>query len=99
MTSIEWLFEELFNSFEKFNNGEISFNKYLSHNLIIREQAKEMHKKEIGNKSQKIIGEHTIQMLEISDEEIEKGARQFTVVRENDFINGAKWYREQLKIN
>jgi len=52
MTSIEWLFEELFNSFEKFNNGEISFNEYLSHNLRIREQAKEMHKQEIQKTSE-----------------------------------------------
>jgi hypothetical protein len=46
-SSVEWLFEELFNSFEKFNNGEFSFAKYMAHNLKLREQAKEKHKDEI----------------------------------------------------
>lgn len=41
-TSVEWQFEQLFNSFEKFNNGEYTFDEYLSHNLKVREQAKEM---------------------------------------------------------
>ena len=44
MTAVEWQFEQLFNSFEKFNNGEYSFNEYLKRNLEIREQAKEMEK-------------------------------------------------------
>lgn len=48
-SSVEWLFEELFNSFEKFNNGEFSFAEYMAHNLKLREQAKEMHKKEMIN--------------------------------------------------
>ena len=48
-TAVEWQFEQLFNSFEKFNNGEYTFNEYLSRNLGIREQAKEMHKQEIIN--------------------------------------------------
>jgi hypothetical protein len=45
-TAVEWQFEQLFNSFEKFNNGEYTFNGYLKRNLEIREQAKEMEKKE-----------------------------------------------------
>ena len=45
--SVEWLFEEQFNSFEKFNNGEFSFSEYMAHNLTLREQAKAMHKEEI----------------------------------------------------
>lgn len=46
-SSVEWLFEEQFNSFEKFNNGEFSFSEYMAHNLTLREQAKAMHKEEI----------------------------------------------------
>ena len=46
-SSVEWLFEELFNSFEKFNNGEFSFAEYMAHNLKLRKQAKEKHKDEI----------------------------------------------------
>jgi hypothetical protein len=46
-TAVEWQFEQLFNSFEKFNNGEYTFNEYLSRNLGIREQAKEMEKEQI----------------------------------------------------
>ena len=46
-SSVVWLFEELFNSFEKFNNGDISFSEYMAHNLTLREQAQAMHKEEI----------------------------------------------------
>jgi hypothetical protein len=46
-TAVEWQFEQLFNSFEKFNNGEYSFDEYLKRNLEIRAQAKEMEKEQI----------------------------------------------------
>jgi hypothetical protein len=46
-TAVEWQFEQLFNSFEKFNNGEYTFNDYLKRNLEIRKQAKEMEKQQI----------------------------------------------------
>ena len=46
-TAVEWQFEQLFNSFEKFNNGECTFNDYLKRNLEIRKQAKEMEKEQI----------------------------------------------------
>jgi TPP-dependent 2-oxoacid decarboxylase len=46
-TAVEWQFEQFFNSFEKFNNGECTFNDYLKRNLEIREQAKEMEKEQI----------------------------------------------------
>jgi hypothetical protein len=46
-TAVEWQFEQLFNSFEKFNNGEYTFDEYLKKNLEIREQAKEMEKEQI----------------------------------------------------
>lgn len=48
-SSVEWLFVELFNSFEKFNNGDISFAEYMTHNLTLREKAKAIHKEEIIN--------------------------------------------------
>ena len=38
-TAIQWQFEQLFDSFEKFNNGEYTFDEFLSRNLKIREQA------------------------------------------------------------
>ena len=46
-TAVDWQFEQLFNSFEKFNNKEYTFDKFLSSNLKIREQAKEMEKEQI----------------------------------------------------
>ena len=46
-TAVEWQFEQFFNSFEKFNNRECTFNDYLKRNLEIREQAKEMEKEQI----------------------------------------------------
>ena len=45
-TAVEWQFEQFFNSFEKFNNGECTFNEYLKRNLEIRKQAKEMEKEQ-----------------------------------------------------
>ena len=45
-TAVEWQFEQMFNSFEKFNNGEYTFNDYLKRNLEIRKQAKEMEKEQ-----------------------------------------------------
>ena len=50
-TAVEWQFEQFFNSFEKFNNGEYTFNDYLKRNLEIREQAKEIEKYQIINAS------------------------------------------------
>jgi hypothetical protein len=46
-TAVEWQFEQFFNSFEKFNNGECTFNDFLKRNLEIRKQAKEMEKEQI----------------------------------------------------
>jgi len=46
-TAVEWQFEQLFNSFEKFNNGEYTFDEYLKSNLEIRAQAKEMEKEQM----------------------------------------------------
>ena len=48
-TAVEWQFEQLFNSFEKFNNGEYTFNDYLKRNLEIREQANKMFEEQIIN--------------------------------------------------
>jgi hypothetical protein len=48
VSAVEWQFEQMFNSFEKFNNGKCTFNDYLKRNLEIREQAKEMEKEQRG---------------------------------------------------
>ncbi len=45
-TAVEWLFEQLFDSFEKFNNGEYTFDEYLSQNLKVRKQALKMDKEQ-----------------------------------------------------
>jgi len=46
-TATEWQFEQLSNSFEKFDNGEYTFVEFLKRNLEIKEQAKEMEKQQI----------------------------------------------------
>ena len=46
-TAVEWQFEKLFDSFEKFNNDEYTFDEYLKRNLEIRAQAKEMEKEQM----------------------------------------------------
>jgi hypothetical protein len=95
MTSIEWLANKL----------SITFNTMYADEI---EQSKEMHKQEIKDDSQRIIGEHKIQILVISDEEIDKGAKECFENKGKSifwdyntmpsFIEGAKWYREQLKL-
>jgi hypothetical protein len=54
-TAVEWQFEQLFNSFEKFNNGECTFNDFLIRNLEIRKQAKEMEKGQNGYSEEDVI--------------------------------------------
>jgi len=51
--SLKWQFEQLFNSFEKFNNGGCTFDEYLKTNLKIRDEANEMYKSEIETAYQK----------------------------------------------
>lgn len=46
-SSVDILFEELFNSFEKFNNGKFCLSEYMAHNLKVLEQAKAKHKEEV----------------------------------------------------
>ena len=75
-SSVEWLFEELFNSFEKFNNGAFSFAEYMAHNLKLRKQAKEKHKEEMlyaiewGNR--KGYDEHKLTCIYDEDEQYYK---------------------------
>ncbi len=57
-TAVEWQFEQFFNSFEKFNNGECTFNEYLKRNLEIRKQAKEMEKEHIIEFSKVVLKEY-----------------------------------------
>ena len=60
---------------------------------------------EISNEAQRIYGEHQIQMLEISDEEIEKSAKEWYNKKGianykaeiRAWVSACKWYREQLK--
>jgi hypothetical protein len=98
MTSIEWLIEKVL------DNG-IGLPKEW------REQAKEMHYKELmesmqsgmelQEKENNRIGfrerNGLLPQQEISDEEIEDAAPQGNPTLEEGFIRGAKWYREQLK--
>lgn len=64
-------------------------------------QMKEIEKS--CSQSQRIIGEHSIQILEISDEEIEKCNYTFLkdgtyyIADKESFYAGAKWYREKIK--
>ena len=84
----------------------ISFDEYIN----IRKQALEMEKQQMAKGILSIGEKPEITFLEISDEEIEKWAKEYTCEEYqklifdfenydtyNDFVNGAKWYREQLK--
>jgi hypothetical protein len=46
-TAVEWQFEQLFNSFESFINKGLTLDEYFSHNLKVREQAKEIEKEQM----------------------------------------------------
>jgi hypothetical protein len=61
-TAVEWQFEQLFNSFEKFNNDEYTFDEYLKRNLEIRAQAKEMEKERMID-----FANNCIKQIEVSD--------------------------------
>jgi hypothetical protein len=85
-TAVEWQFEQLFNSFEKFNNDEYTFDEYLKRNLEIIEQAKEMEKEQ--------------RSIEVpSDEEIGKEAsvRHYGTNFKHVFASGAKWMRDKIQ--
>jgi hypothetical protein len=74
-SSVEWLFEEQFKSFEKYNNGEFSFAEYMAHNLTLREQAKAMHKEEIEDAWDK--GDYCIDLPDGTWEQKYKSAEQY----------------------
>ena len=90
-TAVEWLENEL--------------KKLPLVNVIdVFEQAKEMEKQQMATNCNQldkpflIYGEHQIQMLEISDEQIRSAANNVkSQTTFYSFIEGAKWYREQLK--
>ena len=92
-TPVEWQFEQLFNSFEKFNNGEYTFDEYLKRNLEIRAKSKEM--------------ENQQRSIELpSDEEIEKesfdlyanhNTYSLNVRQYKAFKRGAKWMRDKIQ--
>ena len=75
MTAVEWQFEQLFNSFEKFNNGECTFNDYLKRNLKIREQAKEMEKVQIAQAFED--GEHNYFYSKKTGKDFESGIEYY----------------------
>ena len=79
-TSIEWLIKEL----EYYGSPKYLNLAWKTFDKLI-EQAKEMHKQEVTNCNH----------LEISDEEIQKEAKNHHNYYE--WSAGAKWYREQLK--
>jgi hypothetical protein len=71
-TAVEWQFEQFFNSFERFNNGECTFNEYLKRNLEIRKQAKEMEKEQIVN-----AWENGWENDSVRDDEVESAATKY----------------------
>ena len=74
--------------------------------FCITKNAEEYYQEKFGSNGsgeQRIYGEHTITILEISDEEIFEGIIKRCSIQHdrisaeiNAMIEGAKWYREQL---
>jgi hypothetical protein len=96
-TAVEWLIEKIKNDH---NNNSLTGREWVK----IFQQAKEMEREQMVtncNQMDKpflIHGEHQIQMLEISDEQIRSAANNVkSQTTFYSFIEGAKWYREQLK--
>ena len=48
-SSVEWLYDELFNSFQKFIALKLTTEEYIVNNLKLLEQAKAIHKEEHYN--------------------------------------------------
>jgi hypothetical protein len=93
-TAVEWLIEEI--------KPFLSMPIEDAYKTIL--QAKQMEREQMAtncnqlNKLFLIHGEHQIQMLEISDEQIRSAANNVkSQTTFYSFIEGAKWYREQLK--
>ena len=91
-TAVEWQFEQFFNSFEKFNNGECTFNDYLKRNLEIRKQAKEMEEEE---QKQLVIG--TYIDLKISSPPKRRYGMQYLNERAEIEIDAEKYYKKTFK--
>ena len=86
-TAVEWLEK-------KFSDNEFDDCFYLATNQKWFEQAKEMEIRQIQDACTDVYNK--VKGTEISDEEIEKYAKQ-NAFQYYEFISGAKWYREQLK--
>jgi hypothetical protein len=100
MKSIEWLFEKLWNEPK---------DKFTWHSIL--DKAIEMHKQEMEQLPQQEISdnspkeENKTSFGEISDEDLfnkaEKIYQRHYLSKENSklmaWVDGAKWYREQLK--
>jgi vacuolar-type H+-ATPase subunit H len=78
------------------------------YHIVDTNEMVDVPQQEISDEAQRIIGEHSIQILEISDEEIEKFISTFPYTKHlddgqyNDGVIvgielGIEWYREQLK--
>jgi len=88
-TAVEWLFQQLW------DEPKDKFTWY-----AIREKAIQMEKEQIENARPQITSNCVIK--EIADDEIKYAAYKDKNVNigmepESAFIDGAKWYREQLK--
>jgi hypothetical protein len=88
-TSIEWLIEEML------SKGYFKESVTLTNIDHLQYKVEEMHKQEIIDAYERGDKYKT----EISDEEIENYADEHTTTLEMyvGFLQGAKWYREQLK--
>lgn len=101
-TATEWLFEKINDALIDFTDGKISAAIYGIRVTEYKYIAKEMEREQMAsncsqlNKPTMIFGEHKIQMLEISDDEIHKAATNYSNLY-YEFRAGAEWYREQLK--
>jgi len=85
-TAVEWQFEQFFNSFEKFNNGECTFNDYLKRNLEIRDQAKEMEKQQQDYSEKQVL--ELIQFL--AEKEYFKEHSSMSIFIAKDYLNQFK---------
>ena len=84
-TAVEWLFEKLW------DEPKDKFTWY-----ALREKALQMEKEQLENARPQIISNCVIK--EISDEEIEEASGYVYPLKEQyAFMEGAKWYKEQLK--
>jgi vacuolar-type H+-ATPase subunit C/Vma6 len=74
-SSVEWLYDELFNSFQKYITLQYTLEEYIANNIKLMLQAKAMHQEEVEDAWDK--GDYCIDLPDGTWEQKYKSAEQY----------------------